>query len=146
MSAFVDTNLLVYARDTGAGDKHAHARAWMDRLWQTAEGRLSTQVLNEYYVTVTRKLEPGMTTDDARADVRDLMAWRPIAVDPALVLEAWAIEDRFGFSHWDSLIVAAAHALGCRHLVSEDLQGRQDLDGLIVVNPFTHDPDDVLGA
>lgn len=146
MSAFVDTNVLVYARDTGAGHKHAGARAWMDRLWQTGQGRLSTQVLNEYYVTVTRKLDPGMTIDAARADVRDLLTWHPVPVDAELVTQAWAVEDRFGLSHWDSLIVAAAHALGCRQLLSEDLQENQDLDGLVVINPFTREPDDILGT
>lgn len=145
MSVFVDTNVLVYARDTAAVDKQASAQHWMDRLWQTGSGRLSTQVLNEYYVTVTRKLDPGMATDDARADVRDLLAWRPLAVDGELVTEAWSIEDRFGFSHWDALIVAGARALGCDQLLTEDLHDGQDLDGLVVVNPFEHHANDILG-
>lgn len=144
MSTFVDTNVLVYARDAGEPDKQPVARAWMDLLWQSGDGRLSTQVLNEYYVTVARKLDPGMSIDEARADVRDLLAWRPLPVTGEVLTRAWSIEDRFGFSYWDALIVAGAQVLGCDRLLTEDLQDGQDLDGLVVVNPFTHDPETVL--
>lgn len=144
MSVFVDTNVLVYARDAGQPEKHPDALRWIDRLWETSEGRLSTQVLNEYYVTVTRKLEPGMPRADARADVHDLLTWNPLPVDADLVVDAWALEDRFGFSYWDALIVAGAKATGCRHLLTEDLHDDQDLEGVTVVNPFGHEPEAVL--
>jgi predicted nucleic acid-binding protein len=144
VTIFVDANVLVYARDAGQPDKQRQAGDWVERLWESTQGRLSSQVLNEYYVTVTRKLAPGMPVDDARADVEDLMAWRPIPIGSNLVRHAWAIEDAFGFSFWDALIVAAAGAAGCRHLLTEDLQDNQDLDGIRVVNPFTHDPADFL--
>jgi predicted nucleic acid-binding protein len=143
MTTFVDTNVLVYARDAGQPAKQPVARQWLDHLWATGSGQLSTQVLTEYYVTVTRKLRPGMAADDARADVRDLLAWKPLATTPEIVLAAWRIEDRFGLSHWDALIVAAAQAGGCRHLLTEDLHDGQDLDGMIVLNPFLHGPDEI---
>lgn len=142
---FVDTNVLVYARDAGAGEKHRRARRWMENLWAAGSGRLSVQVLHEYYVTVTRKLDPGMPSRDARADVRDLLAWNPSAVDRSLTAEAWHIEDRYGFSFWDALVVAAAQTMGCSHLLTEDLQAGQDLDGLLVVDPFGTDPDAFFG-
>jgi len=133
---FVDTNLLVYARDTSDPTKHARAGEWMRHLWETGDGRLSIQVLQEYYVTVTRKLRPGLAKDTARADVQDLSAWRPTAIDVEGLEVAWSIEDRFDLSFWDSLIVAAAHVAGCGVILTEDLQHGMDLDGVRVVDPF----------
>ena len=78
MPVFVDTNVLVYARDASERDKQRRASAWMAHLWRTGSGRLSVQVLQEYYVTVTRKLQPGLPKKDARADVQDLLAWKPL--------------------------------------------------------------------
>ena len=108
----------------------------MRHLWETGDGRLSIQVLQEYYVTVTRKLRPGLRKDAARADVQDLSAWRPAAIDVEALEVAWSIEDRFGLPFWDSLIVAAAHVAGCEVILTEDLQHGMDLDGVRVVDPF----------
>ena len=140
MTVFVDTNVLVYARDASERDKQPIAARWVRSLWESGEGRLSVQVLQEYYMTTTRKLRPGLATEDARSDVRDLLSWRPVQMDGALVEAGWAIEDRFGLSFWDSLIVAAAHDAGCDSLLSEDLSSGMDLDGLVVVNPFEAEP------
>ena len=139
-TTFVDTNVLVYARDTSEPDKRPLAMAWMEHLWRTGTGRTSVQVLNEYYVTVTRKLSPGLDRTTARGDVRDLGAWRPTAVDPAIMATAWDLEDRFSLSWWDSLIVASAIDVGCDRLLSEDLQDGQEFDRLVVVSPFRHAP------
>lgn len=140
MPVFVDTNVLVYARDTTEPTKHDRAREWLEHLWRSGEGRLSVQVLQEFYVTATRKLSPGMSQDDARADVRNLNAWRPVKIDERALEEAWALQDRFALSFWDALIVAAARIIGCEQILSEDLQTGQELDGLRVVNPFEHAP------
>jgi len=140
VSTFVDTNVLVYARDPGQPAKQELADAWLEHLWQSAGTRVSTQVLNEYYVTVTRKLRHPMTTEAARADIADLAGWQPVGIDERLVRHAWQIEDRYGFHFWDALIVAAAKASGCDTLLTEDLQDGQDLDGLVVVDPFAHPP------
>jgi predicted nucleic acid-binding protein len=134
--AFADTNLLVYARDTSDPTKHARAAEWMRHLWETGDGRLSIQVLQEYYVTVTRKLRPGLPKDAARADVQDLSAWRPAAIGVEGIEVGWSIEDRFGLSFWDSLIVAAAHVAGCQVILTEDLQDGMEFDGVRVVDPF----------
>lgn len=138
---FVDTNVLLYARDASEPTRQPAAHRWIDRLWEEHAGRLSYQVLHEYYVTVTRKLRPGLTPEDARADVRDLLAWRPAHMDTPMLEDAWWLETRFGLSHWDALIVASARAQGCRYLLSEDLQHGQDLDGVVVVSPFRVEPD-----
>jgi predicted nucleic acid-binding protein len=133
---FVDTNVLVYARDRADQRKHERAAEWMRHLWSAGEGRLSIQVLQEYYATTTRKLEPGLSLEAARADVRDLVAWRPVQIDPGALEAAWSIQDRFGLSFWDSLIVAAAHIAGCGVLLTEDLQHGMNVDGVRVVDPF----------
>lgn len=140
MSIFVDTNVLLYTRDTGQPDKQAVAAGWLEHLWASDTGRVSTQVLNEFYVNATRKLRHPMTTEDARADVADLASWRPVGIDEDLISAAWEIEDRYGFHFWDALVVAAAKAAGCDALLTEDLQHGQDLDGLRVVNPFEEEP------
>lgn len=139
---FVDTNVLVYARDLSAGEKHRQARTWLTHLWQTRRGRLSYQVLHEYYSVVTRKLRPGLSQGDARSDVRDLFAWQPAWPNGDVLEMAWGIEDRYGLAFWDALIVAAAQASGCRYLLTEDLQHRQELDGLTVISPFLATPAD----
>jgi predicted nucleic acid-binding protein len=137
---FADTNVLVYARDAGQAEKHARAAAWMRYLWTTRSGRLSPQVLQEFYLTVTTKLRPGMTKADARREVRDLFAWRPAVLGLPEIEGAWVAQDRFGLSWWDALIVSAARVARCRVLLTEDLQDGQELDELRVVNPFTHEP------
>jgi predicted nucleic acid-binding protein len=133
---FADTNVLVYARDAAEPEKQATAQAWMEHLWANEVGRLSVQVLQEFYVTVTRKLRPSLPAEEARADVRDLAAWRPIRIDEAIVEAAWRLEDRVGLSFWDSLIVAAAQVAGCGTLLTEDLQHDLEIEGLRVVDPF----------
>ena len=137
---FVDTNVLVYARDTSEGDKQARANAWVTHLWRMRAGRLSVQVLHEFYVTVTQKLRPGLDREIARDEVRDLLTWRPLLLDRALTEGAWAIQDRHGLSWWDSLVVSAAQVAGCRYLLSEDFSDGHYYDDLLVVNPFLRDP------
>lgn len=122
MPVFVDTSVLVYDRDASERAKQPRAHAWLQHLWRSREGRLSVQVLQEYYVTVTRKLSPGLDPDAARQDVRALRSWRPLPMTGDLIDNAWKIEDRFGLSFWDALIVAAAGAAGCDRLLTEDLQ------------------------
>jgi predicted nucleic acid-binding protein len=133
---FVDTNVLVYARDASEPEKQPQAAAWIDHLWRTRTARLSFQVLQEYCATTTRKLKPGLTPEQARADVRDLLAWRPVSVGTELLEAGWSVEDRFGLSCWDALIVAAARIAGCEYLLTEDLQHGAELEGLRVVSPF----------
>ena len=143
-TVFVDTKVLVYARDLTDETKHRRAMEWLSRLWDTEAGRLSWQVLQEFYVTATRKLEPPRDTVLVREDIASLSTWRPIPIDLRTLDAAWAVEDRYGLSWWDSLIVAAAQIGGCTHLLTEGLQDGQDLDGVLVVDPFRHAPDDVL--
>ncbi|HEV2855136.1 MAG TPA: PIN domain-containing protein [Thermoanaerobaculia bacterium] len=138
---FVDTNVLVYQFDTREPDKQGRARAWLDHLWTARAGRVSFQVLQEFYVIVTRKLNPGLDRELARGVVRALWTWRPALIDEHLFTVSWTLQDRFGLSWWDSLIVAAAKSAECSHLLTEDLQHGQDLEGLRVINPFEVSPE-----
>jgi predicted nucleic acid-binding protein len=135
---FVDTNVLLYALDRADLKKQQAAREWREELWKSRRGRISFQVLQEFYAKATQKWPAGR--DDARAEVRDLLAWQPVTVDAAILEQGWKIQDRYRLSFWDALIVGAARSAGCRYLLTEDLQTNQDLDGVVVVNPFLSDP------
>lgn len=138
---FVDTNVFVYQLDTREPQKQERAKEWLAHLWSARNGRISFQVLAELYVTLTRKLTPGLDGESARKVVRSLWTWQPVRMDERLFASAWAVQDRFGFSWWDALIVAAAKAADCSVLLSEDLQHDQDLDGLRVIDPFRVSPE-----
>ena len=144
-AVFVDTNIFVYARDASEPEKQPAAEKWIELLWMEQRGRTSVQVLNEYYVTVTRRMKPGMAPEDAWADVRALLAWEPQPVDRDLVLRASDIEGRHRLSWWDSLIVAAAQLQNCALLLTEDLQDGWSCEGLTVCNPFKTQIEDERG-
>jgi predicted nucleic acid-binding protein len=140
-AVFVDTNVLIHSEDGADALKQARAIDWLRILWDRRLGRVSTQVLSEFYVNVTRKAEPPMASGDARAEVRRYQRWQPWAVDHATVESAWSVESRFGFSYWDSLIVAAAQAQRCRYLLTEDMQHGQQVDSVQILNPFLVGPE-----
>jgi len=133
---FVDTNILVYAHQANEPLKQPVAAQWMGRLWEEQLGRLSIQVLSEYYVTVTRKIRPARPAADAWDDVRDLFTWNPQPTDSELVSRAREVEQRYRLSWWDSLIVGAAQLQNCALLLTEDLQHRAVYGNVTVRNPF----------
>jgi predicted nucleic acid-binding protein len=133
---FVDTNILVYSRDSAFPDKQATAWEWLDRLWRERTGRLSIQVCNEYFVTVTAKLKPGLSPERAWQDVQNYAAWNPVPLDLALLNRTRETQARYQLSWWDSHIVAAADRCECQTLLSEDLAAGQLYWGVHVVNPF----------
>lgn len=139
---FVDTNVLIYAQDSADLKKQQHAQSWRRELWKSGAGRISFQVLQEFYVNVAQKWPNAR--GQAREEVRDLLAWRPVRVDTEILEHAWLIQDRFKLAFWDSLIVAAAKSVSCLYLLTEDLQDGQEFDGLRVLNPFTNTPASVL--
>jgi predicted nucleic acid-binding protein len=113
----------------------------MTELWRSRRGRLSFQVLTEYYVTVTRKLRPGLDEETARQDVRALLAWKPVSLDKRILEEAWQMQDRHRLSFWDALILGAAQARACRYLLTDDLQHQQRIGNVVIVNPFRSPPE-----
>jgi predicted nucleic acid-binding protein len=134
---FVDTNVLLYARDASEPTKQPLAARWMASLWRDRTGRTSMQVLCEYYVNATRKLRPGLAPEVAWDDVRALMSWQPQALDAAVLEMGRELERRYRLGWWDCLVVAAAQSQGCALLLSEDFQDGMKLGGLTVRNPFT---------
>jgi predicted nucleic acid-binding protein len=136
---FVDANILVYCWDASEPGKQQQALAWMEYLWRQRTGRLSFQVLQEFYITVTAKLAPGLPREEAVAEVRTLLAWQPSVVDARTLEAAWLVQAQHRLGWWDALIVAAAHLAGCRYLLSEDFQDDQTLGQVRVVNPFRAD-------
>lgn len=137
---FVDTNVLVYARDLSEKKKQPRASAWMASLWQSRRGRVSAQVLQEFYVTVTQTLRPGLEPKTARADVRSLFSWTPVLPDIALFERAWSLKDRDDLSWWDALVVGAAEVSECSIILSEDLGHGRRFGSIEVIDPFQADP------
>ena len=143
---FGDTKVLISAEDGAEADKQHSALAWIERLWRARSGRLSTQVLNAFYVNVTRKLKPAMPQGDARARVRRYAAgWNPWQIDHATVETAWAMEARHRLQYWDCLVLAAAQHSGCTLVLSEDMQHEGRYGAVQVINPFLASIDEVLG-
>ncbi|MFT6733370.1 MAG: putative nucleic acid-binding protein [Polaribacter sp.] len=136
VKCFVDTNILVYSRDSSEKEKQPLAREWLGYLWRAESGKISAQVMNEYYVTVTQKLKPGLSVKQARADLKALSVWRPLEVSSTLIEAAWETQDKYKYSWWDSLIITSAQFLDCQYLISEDMQHQQCIGNLTIVNPF----------
>ncbi|HET7294483.1 MAG TPA: PIN domain-containing protein [Vicinamibacteria bacterium] len=138
--AFVDTNVLVYAHDTASGPKHRRATELVENLWSTRGGVVSTQVLQELYVNLRRRVRTPLPLDEARRLIGDYLRWEVVVNTGESIVEALEIEDRYGLSFWDSLIVQAATRSGVERLYSEDL-GHGQLYGTVrVVNPFAEKP------
>ncbi len=133
---FVDTNVLVYAYDIEAGAKHETARSVLLELWETRSGAMSTQILQEFYVTVTRMLPRPLAKHAALGVLDTYRAWpvhRPGLDD---VLAASELEARHQLSFWDALVVVSAERSGAATLLSEDLQAGRRFGQVVIHNPF----------
>jgi predicted nucleic acid-binding protein len=137
MSAeFCDTNIFVYAHDPSATEKHRRAVQLIDRLWDSGAGTLSVQVLQELFVTLTRKLPSPLDPREARAIIGDLTSWRVIEPAGADVLTAIDCSMRWQISFWDAMLITTAAKGEATVLWSEDLNDGQEYDGVTVRNPF----------
>jgi len=133
---FIDTNVLVYAHDTDAGDRHATAKVLLAELWDDRSGALSTQVLQEFYAVVTRKFKPAMTRPKARAIVSAYAEWCAVAAEPQFIVSASRLEEEHTLAFWEALIVQAAIQAGAERLISGDLQDGRRFGALAIENPF----------
>jgi predicted nucleic acid-binding protein len=140
-AVFVDTNVLLYAVDDTDLDKQRRCRDWLTVCWQRRCGRMSTQVLNEFYANARRRFASAISAGDARAEVRRYQRWKPWVIDHATIETAWAAESRYQLNYWDALMIAAAQHMGCTLLLTEDLQHDQAIDKLRIVNPFLVGPE-----
>ena len=133
---FVDTNILMYAHDTAAGEKHERARALVEGLWQARTGVVSTQVLQELIVNLRRKAAKPLDAAAAREVVVDYLAWKVVVNSGESILHALDLEQQHRISFWDALIVHAAEVSGSSVLYSEDLSHGQRYGAVTVVNPL----------
>jgi predicted nucleic acid-binding protein len=132
---FIDTNVLIYAHDIDANAKHKIAKEVLQELWSERTGVLSAQVLQEFYVNVTRKIPSPLSKDVARLVVSSYAIWC-LETTPTEILAAFRIEDESRIGFWDALIVSSAAKSGATRILSEDLNAGQRIAGILVVNPF----------
>lgn len=133
---FLDTNIIVYAHDRSSGDKHAAAREIMDHLWESREGVISVQILQEFFVCVTKKIAKPLPIKNARILLEYLSSWDVVTNDKYITLKAIDLQEKYRFSFWDSLVIQAAIKGGATILMSEDLPDGKVVEGLKIVNPF----------
>lgn len=131
---FVDTNVLVYAFDDSEPKKQLTAERLLEN--ETREIFVSTQVLQELYVALTKGRQPITSPEIAERAVREAAAYSVVQVDVPLVVSAIAASRKYRLSFWDALIVRAAAQAGCGALLSEDLNDGQALEGVQIENPF----------
>ena len=134
--AFVDTNILIYAHDLDAGVKRERAVAKLRELWDSGTGRLSVQVLQEFYVNATQKLTTPVARSTAREVIKTYGVWIHHATTVETVTRATELAELARISFWDALIVASAEAVDAEELLSEDLNEGQAIAGIKVVNPL----------
>jgi predicted nucleic acid-binding protein len=133
---FVDTNVLIYAHDVSAGEKHVRAQELVRDLWQSEEGCLSIQVLQEFYVNVTQKVARPLPAEAASQIIADLSAWEVHCPGVQDLLDAIRLQERYRISFWDAMILASAVQLRCQVLWSEDLNPGQVYGRVQVQSPF----------
>jgi predicted nucleic acid-binding protein len=133
---FVDTNILVYAYDRDAGAKRDQAKDLISGLWENRSGVISTQVIQEFYITLTRKIPNTLSNASARKVIRSFLAWEMAINDIPIILHAMEIEENHRISFWDALIIAAAYTKNCSTILSEDLNHHQTIEGILITNPF----------
>jgi predicted nucleic acid-binding protein len=133
---FIDSNILIYAHDLDAGPKRVAAARVLEDVWEEGTGVISTQVLQEFYVNVTRKIPNPLPLARARGIVENYLFWPIETNDSATILHASEIEERHLLSFWDALIVAAACRAHAEKILTEDLAHGQRLEGVLIENPF----------
>jgi predicted nucleic acid-binding protein len=133
---FLDTNILVYAYDVSSGSKHDVARNIVADLWNFRTGVLSIQVLQELFVTVTKKIPKPLDVKTTRDIVRDFLLWEVVDNDGELMMAAMDVQMKYHYVFWDSLIIAAAIKSGASILMIEDLNNGRIIEGVLIKNPF----------
>ncbi len=137
---FVDTNVLVYAFDKSGSPKKRVAERLMSELMEEDRLRVSTQVLQELFVTLTRKVRQPCSIEEALAVLEDLTAWPLMVIDYAAIRAAVGLADQAKLSFWDALVVVAAARSGAAVLYTEDLNHGQEILGVRIRNPFLSAP------
>ena len=137
--AFVDTNILVYAFDRSEGKKHTLAAGLIGSLWQSRSGCISIQVLQEFYVAMTRPKGQGLSLQESQRIISSFAYWQIVSPKVNDILQAIEIQNKYKFPFWDSLIIQSALVCNCNKLYSEDLSHGQMIEGVKIVNPFLNE-------
>ncbi len=133
---FVDTNILVYVHDLSAGVKCSRAQELTSELWDLRTGVVSTQVLQELYIALRRRLKIAVSIADAAEILRDYFQWEVVVNNRDSIIRAAELEARYKISFWDGLILQAAERAGAELMYSEDLSHGQMYGSVRVLNPF----------
>ena len=133
---FVDTNILVYTYDSSAGKKWRTSLEILSSLWIHRTGVISTQVIQELFVSLTQKVKNPILPEKAKGIISDLLRWPLVVNDGENILRAADLQIKYHFSFWDSLIFQAAIASKSEFLLSEDFQDRQVIESVTILNPF----------
>lgn len=133
---FVDTNLLVYAYDSSAGKKWRTSLEVLSLLWTHRTGVLSTQVIQDLFVSLTQKVKNPILPETAKEIISDLIRWPLVVNDGGNILRAFDLQIKYHFSFWDSLILEAAITSKSEFLLSEDFQDGQVIESVTIINPF----------
>lgn len=133
---FIDTNILIYAHDLDAGKKHNIAVEIIKDIWEGRSGVISTQVLQEFYINMTRKILKTISPMEVREIIRSYMSWEIIENSPMSIIRASEIEEKYRISFWDALIVVAAYSAQVDKILTEDLHDGQMMEGIFIENPF----------
>jgi len=133
---FVDTNILIYAHDIDSGLKHDTAVKVITDLWERANGILSNQVLQEFYIVVTKKMPKSMSLPEARATIKNYLKWQIEENNSNSILRASEVQEKHNISFWDALIVTAAEQAGAAKILTEDMNSGQTIESILIENPF----------
>ena len=144
-AVFIDTNVFFYAQDDRFPQKRSIAQNWIRMLAAAGAGVSNLQVMNEFTNAVFRRM-PHLQTGQVFAMADEIGSFGTAPVSIETVAQARTLRLANGFSWWDCLLLASAAELGCSHFLSEDLHDGQKIGAMIVVDPFLHDPADILGA
>lgn len=138
---FVDTNVFIHAVDDRDPVRQQSARRWLDWCWRNRSGRISTQVLNEFYEKVLMCFSPSPPVQQARMQIRRLREWQPPHLDAHTIDGAWSLQDRYPLIYWDALILSSAQQQGCAYVLSDTLPAGQRFETVLVVDPFATEPE-----
>jgi predicted nucleic acid-binding protein len=144
-AVFVDSTTILYTQDLRFPAKRERSTKWLKSLLSSQTMAVSLQVLNEVYAVASRK--PGFAHwwRAVRPFIQDSLLWTTPPLGADALDEAWGLEDRYGISFWDSMVLVSANRAGCEYFLSEDLNDGQLYGVVRAINPFRHTPEDVLG-
>lgn len=133
---FFDTNILVYAFDKSDKEKHTIASNLIKIAFENRNGSISTQVLQEFFVVTTQKIEKPLSINEARDTINDFSVWTVIDTNLPVIMQAIEVMKGHTLSFWDSLIICAAKVAGCSAIYTEDLSHKQVIENIRIINPY----------